>query len=1202
MKKIKYILLLLFCLFFSSEVKAIAYTDADIDDYSIVIGSYLFTSDYTQEEYEASGYNGFINTKFAMLAATSIPNYDGTDDMLIYYKYGLDDWVDYISDEAILLPEVVNITHVNGVCIDPICKGQKVNVTLKYNDNVTPNKTESINYKETFSEPAAPTKQGHKFVCWTKVNSDECYDFSTPVEEDLELEASWEVYNYKVTFKDTISGTTKLVECSFTAGNECTYRNYEDLFNLAEGYTFTGWSLAESGEKVYSLNSDFNELFGDNTDFTLLSIFNTSNYSISYNLNGGSFTGLQSPTTIYDPSSLEHNISTPSRVGYQFAGWTVKKGNATINEGKINIDTPSNIEIEANWTANTYNIVYNDVNLNTTACEYDKNCTLDLSLITVPEGKEIKSITATVGGASYPIGTTVKNLTTEAGASIPVTVVIEDIEYNISYELDGGTVSPANPTTTTLNKANVLKVPVKTGYTFARWEVSGGQATVTNTSLTLTEAKDVKLTAQWTANTYNLVYNGKTYGTCTYDVACSLNILESADNPKGKEFANWKYNNEMLGDVVYNLTTENNKTLEIVPDYNYVTYGITYNYDGGIVSTINTSTYNVDTDSITLTSPSKTGYTFTGWSVESDNSLAKINGNNLLISGETGNIRVSALYDPVEFNVIYELDGGTGTVESHKCTYDACTITVAIPTKAGYDFAGWINSGTGYIYESGREVKIDATEDVTLTAKWSNKDMYKIKYHLNGGAFTDESGSDITPNTSYLAGEVPVFTNASKVGYTFNGWLIDGTGNPVMTAPSDVTGDIELYASFSPNSYKVTYMISNYLSSESQPVENLEKIYTYDTKYNLEDLADKFSKKGYTLLGWSITEDGNLYYGNGLDFINLRGGLTNITLYPVVQENKDDYIISYYLDGGSFVDAANVAHSYNKNEYLTLPAVTKNGYKLVKWILEDGTVVDGTETDINRDVVLIPVWEKINDYTVKLVHDYDSAIEPVVINCRFGENCTLPLNTITRDNYSFKGWTLTVRNGAESKTYVDGATLDLTWKMAIAQNSFEFELKAIWEPVKYAVNYTGDGVTMDAGTYTIEDSYIKLPLNTEAGFVSDNTNNLVAWSDSEGNIIKVCADDSNYACASVPETLADMTFTAHYDNETFNVTYSVEDSDVTDTLSLTYGSYLTGLLPDTANTNTQTAANIASWSVDGVTIDLNTYRVTSDITLVGVVE
>lgn len=1040
------ILLILGLLFFIPSAYAVKVDKDDILYNSYVIGSYLYTSD-ENDIYDTTGLETIYNendglfTKEIMLAATSISKSEYAE-MVIYYKDFWDDWADALSGDYIYSVDSFDITHVNGICIDPSCSGNTYNVTLKYNDGVTSDVTKTLVYKEVFDEPVTPTKLGHKFVCWTLENTDDCYDFKTPVEEDLVLEASWSAYNYKITYKDTVSQQTKIVECNFTAGNECTYHDFTDYFVLKEGYTFNGWSLAESGEKVYTSDASFKSLFGDTTEFTLYSIFNSSDYTISYNLNGGSFTTLQSPTTVYDPSNLTYDISTPSRVGYQFSGWEVTKGDAEVNNSVITINAVSNIEITANWTANTYNVVYSGTNLNTTTCKYDSDCILDLSKITVPDGKRIKSITATVGGTSYSIGTKVKNLTTANGDNVPVTVTFEDIKYNISYELNGGTVS-GNPDDALINTGVSLNIPTKTGYTFAGWSVSSGKADVSNNSLKITSPENVKLTANWTANTYKLVYNNTDYATCTYDQTCEVKDLDTSVVPAGKEFLRWKdKSGKLIGSSVYNYTTSG--VVEISPVYTLITYPIVYSYNGGTIVSENAVSYDVDNMSIMLSNPTKAGYTFDRWNVETSN--ASVTGDTLTIN-KVGEVRLTAIWKANTYKLVYN----EGDIEQQSCTYDSsCTVSSVKPVKEGYIFKGW-KYNESYMFDSNANINLITDNDATinLEAIWIEEkaDVYSINYVLNGGTFEN------TPIVTFTKADNDVLLSVpTKLGYTFNGWYDNSefTGSEVSSVNASLKKNVTLYAKWTANTYDVVL----YKDVNGTEVLDTKKC-TYDVTCSLGDNSLKFD--GYTLLGWSKNKGGNVFYGDNLDLINLTDNGT-FNLYPVLEVNT--HVVSYYLDGATFTDESNVSYTFNNLTGFSLPTVTKAGYTFNGWKTSDGTKVNEGQTDISDDVVLIPDFVEATTYKVNFYPSFDTEQTMESVVCTFGERCELPDNTFTRVEYNFVKFNV-INDYDEYGRIVPfpynstDNTIIYTYDYAKKYNRFEVDLYAGWEEkTSYTVTYT----------------------------------------------------------------------------------------------------------------------------------------------------
>ena len=70
--------------------------------------------------------------------------------------------------------------------------------------------------------------------------------------------------------------------------------------------------------------------------------------------------------------------------------------------------------------------------------------------------------------------------------------------YGLSYALNGGTVSTANPTSYTIETATfTLKNPTKTGYKFTGWTGTNGSTPQTSVSITKGSTGDRSYTANW---------------------------------------------------------------------------------------------------------------------------------------------------------------------------------------------------------------------------------------------------------------------------------------------------------------------------------------------------------------------------------------------------------------------------------------------------------------------------------------------------------------------------------------------------------------------------------------------------------------------------------------------------------------------------------------------------------------------------------
>ena len=117
-----------------------------------------------------------------------------------------------------------------------------------------------------------------------------------------------------------------------------------------------------------------------------------------------------------------------------------------------------------------------------------------------------------------------------------------------------------------------------------------------------------------------------------------------------------------------------------------MTYTITYNLNGGKNSSSNPTTYNVDTSTITLANPTKTGYTFGGWYSDA-NFTTKVT---QIAKGSTGNKTFYAKWTANKITVDYNEYGGAA-IANGSCNYDGTlTLPTTSPVRDGFTFNGWL--------------------------------------------------------------------------------------------------------------------------------------------------------------------------------------------------------------------------------------------------------------------------------------------------------------------------------------------------------------------------------------------------------------------------------------------------------------------------------------------------------------------------------
>lgn len=225
------------------------------------------------------------------------------------------------------------------------------------------------------------------------------------------------------------------------------------------------------------------------------------------------------------------------------------------------------------------------------------------------------------------------------------------------------------------------------------------------------------------------------------------------------------------------------------------TLTVTFEENGGsAVTEITGLSYNA-----TITAPAaptKTGYAFAGWYKEA----ACTNPWNFGSDKVTASITLYAKWTPVEYDITYNLNGGTVSGNPETYTVESEDITLNIPTRTGYTFAGW--TGTDLSAASiSVTIAHGSTGDRAYTATWT-ANIYAITYAGMDGA---QHGENHPVSHTYATDTL--VPNPTKDGYTFAGWLVNGTGDAVKNLTLSGTGytaDITLTAQWTLDAPTVT--------------------------------------------------------------------------------------------------------------------------------------------------------------------------------------------------------------------------------------------------------------------------------------------------------------------------------------------------------------------------------------------------------------
>ena len=160
-------------------------------------------------------------------------------------------------------------------------------------------------------------------------------------------------------------------------------------------------------------------------------------------------------------------------------------------------------------------------------------------------------------------------------------------------------------------------------------------------------------------------------------------------------------------------------------------------------------------------------------------------------AGWSGEITLKAI--PYSASAItYELDGGVNSPANPSVYYEGkADIPLENATKSGYSFDGWYTDAAFSTQITA--ISAEQTGDVTLYAKFTpNPVVSSITYVLDGG-----SNGEGNPDSYTEGSGVPSFSDASKSGYSFDGWFSDASfTNKVTSISPEQTGDVTLFAKF----------------------------------------------------------------------------------------------------------------------------------------------------------------------------------------------------------------------------------------------------------------------------------------------------------------------------------------------------------------------------------------------------------------------
>lgn len=597
-------------------------------------------------------------------------------------------------------------------------------LTLKNYDGKT-DKTVEARYEMSIPKP---TRAGYAFAGWyTDAKCTKEYKANMP-DQDLTLYAKWEanIVNYVVEhYQQNVQGD------GYTLKESSHARAAVDSEVTPEVMKYKGFEEPKT-EKV--------TISGDGQT-TVKYYYKRNVHTVTFDADSGTFAAEKGgdDSKIVVTGRYGANITVPkapARTGYQFLGW----------DEDVEMTIPDkDLTYKAQWLKMEYTLQFKTGG--GTTIEPIKGNYGDK--INAPENPTRKGYIFKNWSEN---GKKVDNLPTTMPAESHIyTAIWERETYQITYDLNGGSMKSGEKNPTTYNVDTTvfkLKNPVRAGYTFTGWSGTEITGVSDNVSVKQGSIEKREYKANWRENTYQITFILSGTEAKGSMAAKTVNYTENVTLPKcgftckGHSFKRW-YTVDKKGKKTYysdrqkvsKLTDVNGGVVTLYPEWEANVYNVTFDYGDGRAKTVRKTKYG---DKYQFPSdPTRYGWEFKGWKKEGANTAFDMSTKELQLQ-DAKNITLYAswkansfyLYKPSDYENTYRVDDDGKTV---KFTFYVDGNQTKVPTTGdtGQNPAVYHMNMTNLSYDAIHQ-NYSSMEVMVLYRTKKIKDGYsdlKISYH-----------------------------------------------------------------------------------------------------------------------------------------------------------------------------------------------------------------------------------------------------------------------------------------------------------------------------------------------------------------------------------------------------------------------------------------------------------------------------------------
>ena len=716
-----------------------------------------------------------------------------------------------------------------------------------------------------------------------------------------------------------------------------------------DGAEFADWfTSTDGGATLSDTPFDFSTLI--TSDITLYAKWTVKTYKVIF-MNDS--TMLEEQNIAYG-DKVKPLSNVPTKYGYTLIGWNTKQDGTGVIFN-LNTSVTTELTLYAQWRINTYKVTF--IN---TPISYS---------VTVEHGKTIEKpsdptkdgnvfggwFTSTDGGAT--LSDTAFDFSSPITSPLALYAKWTLETYFVTFNANGGEGTMGKQTFTYGVEQTLSENTFSRGndYIFNGWNTAAdGSGTTYSNGQKLTLTASLTLYAQWKvrpANMKTVTFNSM--GGSAVDVAMveeNKPVTKPANPTKdGYDFTGWFTSTDggaTLSDTPFNFETAITTDLTLYAGWKIKTYTVTF-VTGEGATTVSPQSLEYNGTAQRPDAPAKTGYTFEGWFVSTDEGATLSDMEFDFATKITASVKLYAKWKIETYKVTF-MDG-SGILNTVNADYGTTVAEPTKPEKAKATFENWYaDSAFAKLFDFTKPI----VGETKVYARW----QYTVTYEVNGGSY-------IAAVIVKDGEELNRPTNPTKEGLTFNGWYSDAEFTVAFDFTKAVTADVTAYAQWLA---AVTFDAKNGSTVTTRKVTEGSKV----AKPTDPQMT------GCEFLGWfTSTDDGTTLSDTPFDFDTVI--TKNLALYAGWKQQF--FNITYYeADGSAFSgthqEGYPTRHGYGLDTELDSPTSANSEFGFGGWFRGERNPDDGTvtlkgsrltklgATDYTADIELYAKWLRSTFY------------------------------------------------------------------------------------------------------------------------------------------------------------------------------------------------------------------------------------------------